>query len=337
MKIGILGAGTWGIAIARLLALAGNAVTVWSALPSEIDELDAKRVHPKLQIMQIPAEVCFTKEISVACTEKELVIFAVPSPFVRATAAAARPYLPEDQLIVDLAKGIEAETMYTMSEVIRSELQKDGGHSTLRLVALSGPTHAEEVAVDLPTTIVSASRDLQAAETVSSIFSTPNLRVYTNTDILGVELCGALKNVIALAVGISIGLGYGDNAKAALITRGMAEIARLGKAMGCQERTFYGLAGVGDLIVTATSAHSRNNRAGILIGKGYSVEAAVKEVGMVVEGINAIPAAMGLIKRYNVDMPLVTAADAILRGGASPREIVGRLMHRENKNEALDF
>jgi len=337
MNIGILGAGTWGIAIARLLARAGNDVTVWSALPAEIDTLSATRRHPNLSAMVIPDSIRFVKEIEAACVHKELIVFAVPSVFVRSTAAAARPYLPNDQLIVDLAKGIEPQTLYSMSEVIRNELQKDGGHTALRLVALSGPTHAEEVAVDPPTTIVSASRNLQAAETVSNIFSTAAMRVYTNTDIFGVELCGAMKNIIALAVGISIGLGYGDNAKAALITRGMAEIARLGKAMGCQERTFYGLAGVGDLIVTATSVHSRNNRAGILIGKGYSADAAIAEIGMVVEGIHAIPAAMGLMERYHVEMPLVSAANAIIREGADPREIVGRLMCRENKNEALDF
>lgn len=337
MNIGILGAGTWGIAMARLLARAGKTVTVWSALPAEIKELSETRRHPKLPAMEIPQEIIFTGEIAEACEGQDLVVFAVPSVFVRATAASARPFLAEDQLIVDLAKGIEPKTMLTMSEVIREELQRDGTHADVRLVALSGPTHAEEVAVDLPTTIVSACADLQTAELVRNVFSTNAMRVYTNSDILGVELCGAMKNIIALAVGISIGLGYGDNAKAALITRGMAEIARLGKAMGCQERTFYGLAGVGDLIVTATSVHSRNNRAGILIGKGYTAAEAIAEIGMVVEGINAIPAAMGLLERYDIEMPLVSAAHAIICEGASPTEIVAGLMCRENKNEALDF
>lgn len=227
----------------------------------------------------------------------------------------ARHYIPDSQIIVDVAKGIEADTLYTMSEVIRDEIQKDGLHENLKIVALSGPTHAEEVARDLPTTIVSACTDLDVAEKVQDIFMNTCMRVYTNVDVQGVELCGALKNVIALAAGISKGLGYGDNAKAALITRGMAEISRLGVAMGCMEQTFNGLAGIGDLIVTATSEHSRNNRAGQLIGNGCSPSEAVKRVGMVVEGVNALPAVMQLMQRYDIDMPIVTAVMLLLMKG----------------------
>ena len=337
LKIAVLGAGTWGMALARMLYNAGHEVTVWSAIAKEIDELSQNRVHPNLKGMIIPDGIVFVKDMETACREKDIVVFAVPSVFVRSTAAAAKPYIQENQLIVDVAKGIEPHTMLTMSRVIEDELAKEPAGAKVRIVALSGPTHAEEVAQDLPTTIVSASRDLEAAETVRDAFTTSVMRVYTNPDPIGVEMCGALKNVIALAAGISEGLGYGDNAKAALITRGIAEMAKLGKAIGCSERTFYGLAGIGDLIVTATSRHSRNNRAGYLIGSGYTVEKAVAEVGMVVEGINAIPAATELAKRHGVEMPLVFGVDAIVNGGMSPREIVSQLMGREPKSEEVCF
>ena len=231
----------------------------------------------------------------------------------------------DGQIIVDVAKGIEPDTLYTMTEILADELGKEGGPKGVRLVALSGPTHAEEVAIDLPTTIVSASKDMEAAAYVQEVF--------TNEDIKGVELSGAMKNVIALGVGISTGLGYGDNARAALITRGIAEIARLGVAMGCNVHTFAGLAGIGDLIVTATSMHSRNNRAGILIGKGETPENAVKEVGMVVEGMNALPAALELAERYQVEMPIVQTVNAIVNKGMSAAEAVKSLMERGLKNE----
>ena len=225
------------------------------------------------------------------------------------------------------------DTLYTMTEILADELGKEGGPKGVRLVALSGPTHAEEVAIDLPTTIVSASKDMEAAAYVQEVFTNNVMRVYTNEDIKGVELSGAMKNVIALGVGISTGLGYGDNARAALITRGIAEIARLGVAMGCNVHTFAGLAGIGDLIVTATSMHSRNNRAGILIGKGETPENAVKEVGMVVEGMNALPAALELAERYQVEMPIVQTVNAIVNKGMSAAEAVKSLMERGLKNE----
>ncbi len=212
--------------------------------------------------MKIPQELQFTKSMEEVCTDKEILLFAVPSVFVRGTAAKARPYMADGQIIVDVAKGVEPDTLYDHDGDPADELSKEGGPKSVRLVALSGPTHAEEVALDLPTTIVSASPDEEAARYVQDVFSNTCMRVYTNPDIKGVELSGAMKNVIALGVGISTGLGYGDNARAALITRGIAEIARLGVAMGCNIHTFAGLAGIGDLIVTATSMHSRNNRAG---------------------------------------------------------------------------
>lgn len=329
-KIGVLGAGTWGMALARVLSLAGHDVTVWSALPQEIDEFSATRRHPNLPGMEIPQQIAFTKDIREAVQEQDLILFAVPSPFVRATARAACPYLPEGQIIVDVAKGIEADTMLTMTGIIESELPG----KKARLVALSGPTHAEEVARDLPTTIVSASSDPEAARFVQDVFLGTCMRVYTNDDVLGVELCGAMKNIIALASGISTGLGFGDNTKAALITRGMVEISRLGTAMGCRKETFNGLAGIGDLIVTATSMHSRNNRCGMLLGQGLSPEEAVRQVGMVVEGINALPAAMRLQERYGVEMPIVSAVNAIVTGKVSAAVAVDRLMAREQKCEA---
>ena len=336
-KIGVLGAGTWGMALARMLANSDHQVTVWSALEREVDEFSVTRRHPNLPGMVIPDAIIFTKQIDVVCKDKDILLFAVPSPFVRSTARLAAPYIPDGQIIVDVAKGIEADTLLTMTGIIADELK----NPTVKLVALSGPTHAEEVATDLPTTIVSACEDLAAAQLVQDVFCNTCMRVYTNTDVLGVELCGAMKNIIALSAGIAVGLGFGDNTKAALITRGIAEIARLGTAMGCDEHTFGGLAGIGDLIVTATSRHSRNNRCGMLLGQGVAPEEAVKQVGMVVEGINALPAAMRLADTYNVELPIMSAVNAIVNNGASPMDAVGKLMSREKKSElpesSLDY
>ena len=332
-KIGVLGAGTWGMALARMLTVSGNEVQVWSALPAEVDSLSTTRVHPNLPGMKIPAELQFTKSIEEVCTGKDVLLFAVPSVFVRSTTAKARPYIPDGQIIVDVAKGMEPETLYTMTEVIADELGKEDGPKNVKLVALSGPTHAEEVALDLPTTIVSACPDEQAAEFVQDVFSNTCMRVYTNADIKGVELSGAVKNFIALAVGIAMGPDYGDNAKAALITRGNAELSRLGIAMGCKAETFAGLSGMGDLIVTCTSMHSRNLHAGMLIGRGKSVEEAKTEVGQVVEGINALPAACRLAKQYKVEMPIVQAVEAILDGKLEARSALMALMGRSLKRE----
>lgn len=329
-KIAILGAGTWGVALARQLALGGNEVTIWSALEQEIDQLNATRKQPNLPAMVIPSSVTFTKSLKEACTKADILLFAVPSIFVRETAAKVSPFIQEGQIIVDVAKGIEADTLLTMTQVIGQELKKD-----LPLVALSGPTHAEEVALDQPTAIVSACKSLNAAEQVQALFANTCMRVYTNEDIKGVELCGAMKNIIALAAGISAGLQYGDNTKAALITRGMTEITRLGLAMGCSEHTFAGLAGIGDLIVTATSTHSRNNRAGFLIGQGRSPQQAIQEIGMVVEGINALPAAIKLAQHYQVEMPIISAIDQVIRHNADPAATVQKLMEREQKPEIL--
>ena len=332
-SIGVLGAGTGGTALARMLSNSGHAVSVWSISEEEVQSLSATRRHPNLPGCVLPEGIRFTGEMAEACRGKDILLCAVPSVYVRSTIQAARPYIVPDQIIVDVAKGIEADTLLTMSEVIRDELQKGGQAGSNPIVALSGPTHAEEVAQDLPTTIVSACADLAAAEKVQDIFFNTCMRVYTNPDVRGVEICGALKNIIALAAGISAGLGYGDNTKAALITRGLAEMKRLGMAMGCREQTFSGLAGMGDLIVTATSRHSRNNRCGYLIGQGLPAAEAIRQVGMVVEGINALPAAMRLAEQYGIEMPITRAVDAVVAGRVTAADAVQMLMSRGKKRE----
>lgn len=332
MKIAVLGAGTWGSALARLLAKNGHTVTLWSKFPEELDGIKKTHRHPHLGDAEMPATICFTADFEKAVCEKELVVFAVPSPYVRTTTEEAAPFLSADQILVDVAKGIEKDTGLTLTGVIQDVLTKKRPQEHFALVALSGPTHAEEVAKDLPSAIVSASLDECAAKSVQDAFMNEQFRVYTNRDIHGVELCGALKNIIALAAGISDGLGFGDNAKAAIITRGMAEMTRLGLALGCAPETFAGLAGYGDLIVTATSVHSRNHQCGELIGKGLSPEEAVREVGQVVEGMNALPAARSLASRYGVEMPLADAVYDVLCG-ADVRSTVFSLMTREKKTE----
>lgn len=332
-SIAVLGAGTWGMALAKLLSEQGHQVTVWSATGGNLEMLENERRHPHLPGAVIPAEIRFTTDLEAACRGKDMIVVAVGSVYVRETARRMSGVLHREQIVVNVAKGLEKETFFTMTEVIREELERREELKGIAVAALSGPTHAEEVAQGLPATIVAASEDMETAKRVQEVFSSPLMRVYTNTDVRGVELCGALKNIMALAAGISVGLGYGDNIRAALITRGMAEIARLGTALGCQERTFYGLAGMGDLIVTCTSMHSRNNRCGVLLGQGVPVEEAVRQVGMVVEGINALPAALSLAEKYGVDAPLISVVDAIVNGGMKPSDAVSLLMNRARRSE----
>ena len=332
-KIGVLGAGTWGMALARMLTVSGNEVQVWSAIEAEVDNLSTTRVHPNLPGMKIPAELQFTKSIEEVCTGKDVLLFAVPSVFVRGTTAKARPYIPDGQILVDVAKGMEPDTLYTMTEVIADELNRDGGPKNCRLVALSGPTHAEEVALDLPTTIVSACPDDEAARFVQDVFSNTCMRVYTNPDIKGVELSGALKNVIALGVGISTGLGYGDNARAALITRGLAEITRLGVALGARPSTFMGLSGLGDLMLTCAGDLSRNRQVGLGLGRGESLASVIKAMRTVAEGVKTSAAVYRLARSLGVDMPITAAMNAVLDGSLSPVEAVRGLMSRALKEE----
>ena len=332
-NIGVLGAGTWGTALARMLAVNGHNVTMWSALPQELIELKNTRKHKNLPGCTLPESIAYTPDIHEICQGRDILLFAVPSPYVRTTARACLPHLAPFQVIVDVAKGIEAGSLMTMSQVIQSEVDSQPGLQGVRVVALSGPTHAEEVALDLPTAIVASSADMAAAEKAQDIFMNPNFRVYTNNDVIGVELGGAVKNIIALGCGIACGLGYGDNARAALITRGAAEISRLAPVCGGSAGTIAGLAGIGDLIVTCTSVHSRNFRAGVLMGQGKTSEQAVAEVGMVVEGLNALPGVKALAAKYHVEMPIVNMVDAIVSGHVPVRDAVDMLMGRRKTTE----
>lgn len=332
-NIGVLGAGTWGTALARMLAVNGHNVTMWSALPQELIELKNTRKHKNLPGCTLPESISYTPDIHEICQGRDILLFAVPSPYVRTTARACLPHLAPFQVIVDVAKGIEAGSLMTMSQVIQSEVDSQPGLQGVRVVALSGPTHAEEVALDLPTAIVASSEDMAAAEKAQDIFMNPNFRVYTNNDVIGVELGGAVKNIIALGCGIACGLGYGDNARAALITRGAAEISRLAPVCGGSSGTIAGLAGIGDLIVTCTSVHSRNFRAGVLMGQGKTSEQAVAEVGMVVEGLNALPGVKALAAKYHVELPIVNMVDAIVSGHVPVRDAVDMLMGRRKTTE----
>ena len=332
-NIGVLGAGTWGTALARMLAVNGHNVTMWSALPQELIELKNTRKHKNLPGCTLPESISYTPDIHEICQGRDILLFAVPSPYVRTTARACLPHLAPFQVIVDVAKGIEAGSLMTMSQVIQSEVDSQPGLQGVRVVALSGPTHAEEVALDLPTAIVASSEDMAAADKAQDIFMNPNFRVYTNNDVIGVELGGAVKNIIALGCGIACGLGYGDNARAALITRGAAEISRLAPVCGGSAGTIAGLAGIGDLFVSCTSVHSRNFRAGVLMGQGKTSEQAVAEVGMVVEGLNALPGVKALAAKYHVEMPIVNMVDAIVSGHVPVRDAVDKLMGRRKTTE----
>lgn len=332
-KISVIGAGTWGTALAILLHGNGNQVTIWSALPGEVEELNSTRVHRNLPKAKIPSEIEITGDLKSAMEERDLLVLAVPSVFVRSTARRMREFLRPGQIVVNVAKGIEEDTLKTLTEIIEEELPG------VQVAALSGPSHAEEVSLGLPTTCVAAAHKRYVAEYVQSLFMSRIFRVYTSPDLKGVELGGSLKNVIALAAGMADGLGFGDNTKAALITRGIAEIGRLGIEMGGRAETFAGLTGIGDLIVTCASMHSRNRRAGILMGQGHTMEEAMKEVNMVVEGVHSAKAALALSRRYGVSMPIVEQVNAVLFDGQPARESVTELMLRDKRieNAGMDW
>ncbi len=333
MNICVLGAGTWGIALASLLKKNDHGVTLWSKIPSEIEYLKNNNTHKNLPDAIIPEGIVYESDIEAAIKGKDIILFVVPSAYIRSTAALAAPFIKNGRVIINASKGIEKGTLMTMTEVIDDELKKYNPEIKCKIAALSGPTHAEEVARGLPTSIVSACEDEETSYMIANVFFNSCMRVYINTDVRGVELCGAFKNIIAIATGISRGMGFGDNASAALITRGATEIKRMGAKLGTNPDTFWGLAGIGDLIVTCTSVHSRNNRCGELIGKGLSYEEAAAEIGMVVEGYHALEAAIELCDKYNVDMPITRGVHNIIKEGLSPRDAMLSLMNRDIKGE----
>ncbi len=326
--IAVIGAGSWGTALAILLHENGNQVTLWSHRREEADRIQTTRLHEsKLSGVRIPDGIFVTSDLALAVQGKPVLVLVVPSSCVRETARKMRPFVGEGAVVVCASKGIEEETLDTMTDIVNEEIpQADAA-------VLSGPSHAEEVARGLPTTCVIGAATEETARTLQKLFMSPCFRVYISSDMLGIELGGALKNVIALAAGIADGMGYGDNAKAALITRGMAEIGRLGMKMGGKLETFSGLTGIGDLIVTCASMHSRNRRAGILMGKGYTMEEAMKEVNMVVEGVYSARAAMRLAEKYESELPIIEQVNKVLFEGKDPKRAVSELMLRDNKLE----
>lgn len=327
-NVGVLGAGSWGTALALLLQRNGHQVTVWSIAKEEVEMLDKEREHKsKLPGVKIPADMKFTNNMEEAIKGKDFLVLAVPSPFTRTTARNMKPFVAENQIIVDVAKGIEEDTLMTLSQQIKEEIPQAD------VAVLSGPSHAEEVGRGIPTTCVVGADTRETAEYLQEAFMNEEFRVYTSPDVLGMELGGSLKNVIALAAGIADGLGYGDNTKAALITRGIAEIARLGVAMGGKIESFTGLTGIGDLIVTCASVHSRNRKAGYLMGQGKTMQEAMDEVKMVVEGVYSTKAAVKLAKKYGVSIPIIEQVNAVLFEGKSAEEAVKELMLRDKRIE----
>ncbi len=331
-KISMIGAGSWGTALSILLAKSGYDVSMWSCFKDEVEMINNMREHiNKLPGVLIPEGVRCTDNMEESINRSEVVLMVVPSQTIRKNAHNISKYIKENTVVVSCSKGLEEGTGLRLSEVIKQEVPQ------CRPVVLSGPSHAEEVAKDIPSTVVAASEDTEAAELIQDIFMSPKFRVYTNTDIIGVELGAALKNVIALCAGISDGLGFGDNTKAALMTRGITEISRLGVSLGARPQTFAGLTGIGDLIVTCTSMHSRNRRAGILIGQGKTPEEAIDEVKMVVEGVTTTKAAYELAEKENVPMPITFEAYEVLFNGKNAKQAVADLMMRNKKNEVEEL
>lgn len=327
-KTGVIGAGSWGTALATVLHKNGHEVTVWSVIEAEITMLREKREHEdKLPGVLLPEDMIFTTDLKEAVCGKDYLILAVPSVFTRSTAKNMAPYVKEGQVIVCVAKGIEENSLMTLSDIVAEEIP------AAKVAVMCGPSHAEEVGIGLPTTVVAGADERSVAEGVQDLFMNEVFRVYTSPDVLGMELGGALKNVIALAAGMADGLGYGDNTKAALITRGISEIGRLALKMGAHYETLSGLTGIGDLIVTCESKHSRNRKAGMLIGQGYQMQQAMDEVRMVVEGVYSAKAAMALAAKYGVDMPITGAVNEVLFEGKTAKDAVRELMLRDRRTE----
>lgn len=327
-KIGVLGGGSWGTALAILLANKGLDVDIWLRDEKQFQSMKSHRENRKyLPNVKIPDNLNVNNDIEKTILDKDIVLLAVPTHVIRNVLKDYKKYISKGQIIVNVAKGIENDSLLRISQIVEEILPQN------KYAVLSGPSHAEEVAVNIPTTIVSASTDKNVAKYVQDVFMTPDFRVYTNTDVIGVELGGSLKNIIALGAGISDGLGYGDNTKAALMNRGIFEMARFGVKMGGNLNTFFGLSGIGDLIVTCTSMHSRNRRAGILIGEGLAMKEAIEEVGMVVEGIKTAKSAYKLAQKINVDMPITREIYKVLYENSDVRNSVSNLMERNKKHE----
>lgn len=327
-KIGVIGAGSFGTALATVLAGKGHDVTVWARKREQVENIIQTRENSHyLPGVKLPDKIKFTDNLKEAAADKDYLLFAVPAQSFRRVLKEAAEYFDHSVPVINVAKGIEKGTLLRLSQV-SEEIMPD-----IKYVALSGPSHAEEVARQLPTTVAVAGTDHDLAMEIQEIFFTDRFRVYTNEDLAGVELGGALKNIIALGAGISDGLGFGDNAKAAMMTRGITEMTRLGLTMGADMKTFSGLTGIGDLIVTCTSMHSRNRRCGILIGKGVNPDEATHRIGMVVEGISTAEAAYALAQRYNIDMPITESIYKVIHGEMDARSAVSYLMGREMKNE----
>ena len=330
MKIGVIGAGSWGTALSVVLANNGNEVLIWSIVEAEIEMLKEKHEHvDKLPGVKLSDSIDFTTDIEKTVKESEILVLAVPSVFTRSTAKLMAPFVKDNQIIVCVAKGIEEDTLMPISDVVEQEIPNAD------VAIMCGPSHAEEVGIGLPTTVVAGAKTKKTAETIQDLFMNNVFRVYTSPDILGMELGGSLKNVIALAAGMADGLGYGDNTKAALITRGIAEVSRLALAMGAKTETLAGLTGIGDLIVTCESKHSRNRKAGMLMGQGYTMEEATKEVKMVVEGIYSAKAAAKLGKEYNVSMPIIEEVNKVLFENKPVKDAVQELMLRDKRVEHI--
>ena len=329
-KIGVIGAGSWGTALSIVLANNGNEVLIWSIVEAEIEMLKEKHEHvDKLPGVKLSDSIDFTTDIEKTVKESEILVLAVPSVFTRSTAKLMAPFVKDNQIIVCVAKGIEEDTLMPISDVVEQEIPNAD------VAIMCGPSHAEEVGIGLPTTVVAGAKTKKTAETIQDLFMNNVFRVYTSPDILGMELGGSLKNVIALAAGMADGLGYGDNTKAALITRGIAEVSRLALAMGAKTETLAGLTGIGDLIVTCESKHSRNRKAGMLMGQGYTMEEATKEVKMVVEGIYSAKAAAKLGKEYNVSMPIIEEVNKVLFENKPVKDAVQELMLRDKRVEHI--
>ncbi|MCH5265658.1 MAG: NAD(P)H-dependent glycerol-3-phosphate dehydrogenase [Lachnospiraceae bacterium] len=327
-RVSFLGAGSWGTALAVQCADNGHKVTLWSKVKAEIDMLRENREHvERLPGVKLPDSIVIEEDLEKACENQDIIVCSVASPFVRSTAQEAKPYIKDNQIIVNVGKGIEDNTLMTLCEILEDELPMAD------VAVLSGPSHAEEVSKGIPTTVVVGAKTEKTAVFVQDVFMGRRFRVYTSPDIVGIELGGALKNVIALAAGILDGMGLGDNTKAALMTRGIAEISRLGIELGGKMETFCGLSGIGDLIVTCTSTHSRNHNCGYLLGKGKTLDEAKAEIKQVIEGVNCAKAAMALANKHHVTMPIVEQINAILFENKSPEQAVKDLLVRDKVSE----